>query len=215
MAANGGGQIAGKLSEKAQLLLIQRSRIVKKASEKILALETMLQSISHLEHALIYCEDEDQLNQVSTVLNKLSIRYHRFTGRESTKPNDQYQGASERESLIRSLADGSVQALVAIKCLDEGVDVPSARTAFILASSGSPREFIQRRGRVLRRTPGKEIATIVDFLVVPSDEYVVYDPSERKIFVTECRRLRELCSSALNRLNVEVQLTKLLEIYGV
>ena len=57
--------------------------------------------------------------------------------------------------------------LVAIKCLDEGVNVPAIKTAFILASSTNPKEYIQRRGRVLRKYPGKEYAEIYDFITLP------------------------------------------------
>ena len=59
--------------------------------------------------------------------------------------------------------------LVAIKCLDEGVDLPAVDRALILASSSNPREFIQRRGRVLRRSPGKYSAVIHDALVIPNE----------------------------------------------
>ena len=73
----------------------------------------------------------------------------------------------EREELRDAFISGDLQGLVAIRCLDEGVDIPKIKTAFILASSANPRQFIQRRGRVLRPFPGKTAAEIYDFLVVP------------------------------------------------
>ena len=91
----------------------------------------------------------------------LGLRCHEFVHTVSL---------SKREKLLAQFGAGDIQVLVAIKCLDEGVDVPSTKTAFILASSTNPREFVQRRGRILRRAPGKDRAVIYDFLVVPPPE---------------------------------------------
>jgi superfamily II DNA or RNA helicase len=82
------------------------------------------------------------------------------------------ESKNDRLRIKKSFADKDIQALVAIKCLDEGVNIPSIKTAFILASSTNPREYVQRRGRVLRKFDGKKISTIYDFitLVSPLDE---------------------------------------------
>ena len=77
---------------------------------------------------------------------------------------------TRRHNLRKRFAEGSIQGLIAIRCLDEGVDIPETRRAFILASSTNPRQFIQRRGRILRRAPGKSMADIYDFIVEPSTE---------------------------------------------
>ncbi|MEM5687276.1 helicase-related protein [Bacillus cereus] len=69
--------------------------------------------------------------------------------------------------MLEAFADGTIQVLVAIKCLDEGVDVPSTRSAYFLASTSNPREFVQRRGRILRTAKGKTLAEIHDFIVFP------------------------------------------------
>ena len=87
------------------------------------------------------------------------MRVGRFTSQES---------AQERSQIRTAFAEGEMlQALVAIKCLDEGVNIPSIKTAFILASSTNPKEYIQRRGRVLRKFPGKDFAVIYDFITLP------------------------------------------------
>lgn len=83
------------------------------------------------------------------------MRTAQFTSKESM---------DERALRIEEFKSHDIQALVAIKCLDEGVNIPSIRTAFILASTTNPKEYIQRRGRVLRRYPGKESAVIYDLL---------------------------------------------------
>ena len=87
-----------------------------------------------------------------------------------------------------------------MKCLDEGVDIPPARTAIIMASSGNPREYIQRIGRVVRRYLNKKEAVIYDFLVVPqrktlSDEERLV---ENKIFEKEYERFIKIAQTAIN-----------------
>jgi superfamily II DNA or RNA helicase len=87
------------------------------------------------------------------------MRVSKFTSEEN---------AAEREIIKEDFADGTMlQALVAIRCLDEGVNIPGIKTAFILASSTNPKEYIQRRGRVLRKAPNKLFAKIYDFITLP------------------------------------------------
>lgn len=82
------------------------------------------------------------------------------------------EDSEEREALKTAFKNEEIQALVAIKCLDEGMNIPAIKTAFILASSTNPKEYIQRRGRVLRKFPGKQYAEIYDFITIsrPLDE---------------------------------------------
>jgi len=91
---------------------------------------------------------------------------------------------------------------VASRCLDEGIDVPDARMAFILASSTNPRQFIQRRGRLLRKAPGKTRAHIWDFIIRPPDLGGQTDDDtfnvERRLFQRELRRIIEFCRTAEN-----------------
>ena len=91
-----------------------------------------------------------------------------------------------------------------MKCLDEGVDVPSTKTAYILASSSNPREFIQRRGRILRKAPGKEHSIIHDLITVPPDAFdsnvdSAFFDSERSIIRRELQRFNEFAGLALNK----------------
>ena len=94
-----------------------------------------------------------------------------------------------------------MQALVAMHCLDEGVDVPDTRVAYILASSSNPRQFIQRRGRVLRKAPGKDFATIYELITIPPPVIELDELSlaaERSILRRELSRFAEFADSALN-----------------
>lgn len=160
------------LTERAKQLLIKRSRVVAGAKGKLPELQRQIAPHIDDKHILVYCgattvRDEDdadfskrQIDLVADLLgNTLNMRVGRFTSQES---------AQERAQIREAFAEGNaLQVLVAIKCLDEGVNIPSIKTAFILANSTNPKEYIQRRGRVLRKFPGKEFAVIYDFITLP------------------------------------------------
>ena len=167
---------AGKtvLSEYAKQLLIKRARVIAGTREKLPELKKIIEPYKDDKHLLIYCGattikevDADEMDfgarQIDLVTNMLGndmgMRVGRFTSQESSQ---------ERAQIRAAFAEGNMlQALVAIKCLDEGVNIPSIKTAFILASSTNPKEYIQRRGRVLRKFPGKDYAVIFDFITLP------------------------------------------------
>lgn len=196
------------------MLLIQRSRILKNACNKLKSLKNNLSKYNtegYLDHCIIYCSDgrdEEENRSVESVilaLNDLNIRCHEFTA------NEDY---SERTEILNGFDTGEYKVLVAIRCLDEGVDVPSTRNAFIMASTGNPKEYIQRRGRVLRRSPGKEYANIFDFVIVPNEPYK--DPvSEVQILENESRRFVEFAKYSLNKDENIVLLNKLMSKYGL
>lgn len=183
--ADKGGAI--KLSEYAKMLLIKRARIVAGAAEKIGTLRRLMEDYKNDNQILIYCgattmhdvdyqegkppiEEARQIDIVAGMLgNDLAMRVTKFTSEEN---------AEERERIKADFAEGThLQALVAIRCLDEGVNIPSIRTAFIMASSTNPKEYVQRRGRVLRKFHGKRHAVIFDFITLPValDEVRNYD----------------------------------------
>ena len=165
------------LNEYAKMLLIKRARIVAGATEKIGTLRHLMEDYRDDNQILVYCgattmhdvdyqegkppiDEARQIDIVAGMLgNDLGMRVTKFTSEES---------AEERERIKADFAEGThLQALVAIRCLDEGVNIPSIRTAFILASSTNPKEYVQRRGRVLRKFPGKRHAVIFDFVTLP------------------------------------------------
>jgi superfamily II DNA or RNA helicase len=99
---------------------------------------------------------------------------------------------TERKVLLRRFGSGDdLRTLIAMRCLDEGVDVPDARIGYLLASSSNPRQFIQRRGRLLRRAPGKERAEILDYLAVPRASTPINFTVERALLVRELERANE------------------------
>jgi len=217
------------LSEKGKMLTLARARIVAGARGKIDALEKSIFPYKNENFILVYCgatkvvdsddsnentevDDERQIEVVKKLLgNKLRMVVHQFTSKESRK---------ERDEIKRQFANGQgYQALVAIKCLDEGVDIPSIKTAFILASTTNPREYIQRRGRLLRQAEGKDFAEIYDFVTLPrkigavtslTDEETLGD---RRLVYNELVRAKEFARLALNASTASKELSEIEEAY--
>jgi len=198
-----------------ELLLFQRSRIIKNAKNKITEFEKIIDSIDLISHCLVYCspsEKDDELNQmhlVKQILDKRNIVNHQFT---------QIENDNEREMLLKKFDEGKYHVLIAIKCLDEGVDIPSTKTAIILANTTNPRESIQRRGRVIRRFPGKEKAVLHDFLVVPTLSGEISPENlalEQKILRNELERVTEFAESSINKLETLNKLIPVLKKYNL
>lgn len=188
-----------------QRLQEERASVLKKAQDKFAALRRVVNEISDLNSCLIYCSDRDQMNNVTAIVNQRGVTYRTFTGDEGTTPREEFNGLSERDWILRSFEVNEIQVLIAIKCLDEGVDIPSARIGIILASTTNPREFIQRRGRLLRRAKGKKSAEIYDMIVAPT--FDLEDKSDftyysRKIMEKELMRAKEFSLDALNSVSV-------------
>ena len=199
------------------LLCIKRQKIIIDALNKFTSLNKILDELGNIRHCLIY-SSPNQIAQVQNILNKKGIIQHKFTLNESTKPEEKYGGISEREFLLKKFADGTYHALVAMKCLDEGVDIQPAKIAIILASSSNPRQYIQRRGRILRNFPGKDKAIIYDIIVIPPFSENIDKESwelERKIIKKELKRYKEFAYLALNRMDCLNYIESLEEKYKI
>lgn len=219
------------LSEKGKRLALQRSRLVAGASGKIQALEKYIMPYIEDKHTLVYCGattvfdgnqenmqiDNDEIRQIDLVTdllgNKLHMKVSQFTSKENVE---------ERNILKREFADGSnLQALIAIKCLDEGVNIPKIKTAFILASTNNPKEYIQRRGRVLRLAEGKDYAEIYDFITLPRklDEVTGITEEQMKRELTlvknELCRAEEFARIALNSVTASAILDDIRTAYDL
>jgi superfamily II DNA or RNA helicase len=151
------GEDSGSLHDRLEWLYIKRALIVKHAGAKVpLAVEVLSSEFERAHRWIVYCDDLDQLTAVSGALLKKGIQILQY--------HSKMEG--DREETLRWI-DRRGGIVIAIRCLDEGVDIPSVTHALILASSKNPREFVQRRGRVLRTAPGKALAYIHDAIVVP------------------------------------------------
>jgi superfamily II DNA or RNA helicase len=170
-----------------KMLLIRRARIVKSAQQKIAAAAAVVSSAyKHGQHWIVYCDDQVQLNLVRDAL--------RTRGCDDVLEYHSAMSGNPRRTLDLFESNGGI--VVSIRCLDEGVDIPAVSHALILASSKNPREFIQRRGRVLRKSSGKSISHIYDVLVTP-----LFDPNEPpnySILEGELGRAIQFGSRALN-----------------
>ena len=202
-----------------EFLLFKRADIEKEAENKYSELERILDELQkeceeqgkRLKDTIIFVSD-GQLARVLQILKKKHITAHKFTQAEGTAPSPKYGGVSEREFLIQQFTKGKYQVLVAIKCLDEGIDIPSAKTGIIMASSTNPREYVQRIGRIIRQAPGKSSASLYDMILHPDlsgfrDEALA--SFEERVFRKEMVRVQDLCLNALNNAKV------LREIYSV
>ena len=194
------------------ILLFERSKIVKNAVSKYEAIVEILKEIrSEIHGTLVYCSPQ-QIDIVMKLMREKRLIARRFTMAEGVTPSEEYDGFSEREYILRKFSEGKYEVLVAMKCLDEGIDIPSAKATILMASSGNPREFIQRIGRVIRRYPGKREAKIYDIIVVPTEENCPEEllKLEKKIFTKELERYEEIAKNALNEAEVlnEIDLVK-------
>ena len=173
--------------------LIKRQNIINNAEEKYDALVDILRERPDIDKLLVFCSSQ-QIDRVQEILNEEGVSpQHKFTQNQSARKKKK-EDLSEREYLLKKFEDGSYKALVAIKCLDEGVDVPSAENAIIMSSTSNPREHVQRRGRILRNSPGKEKAIIYDILVFPEEKTEV----GKKIRDKEINRYVDFATDAEN-----------------
>lgn len=214
-----------KLNEYGKFLAIQRARIIAGAKNKLNVLKEKILPYKDDKYILVYCgattilkensdssetseQDIRQIDEVIRILgNEFDMSVSPFTSNESVE---------EREKIKESFKNGEyLQALVAIKCLDEGVNIPNIKTAFILASTTNPKEYIQRRGRVLRLAKGKVFAEIYDFITLPRElETVPYiDPylieKEKGLVKRELARIKEFGRLALNKFESDLLINKL------
>ena len=192
-------QVNGKdkeAEERRQRLLIQRSAILKKAENKLDTFASIIDEIrkkQNIRNTIVFCADGEQVSEVLNILKQRGIFASSLTEKQGSAESPQFNGMSERNFIIQQFKDELIEVLVAIKCMDEGIDIPSADTAIIISSTTNPREYIQRIGRVIRNHPGKQYANIYDIAVKSTDENI--NASIRK---NEDRRLTYIVSLASN-----------------
>ena len=177
-------------------LLRDRRAILETAENKIDALEAVLicEDFRSLRHTLIYASDKapQQLDAVNALLNAHGILFHQLTYEETANRD-------KTKQIIRSFQEGTLHVLTAKRVLDEGVNIPEIEKAFILASTTVERQWVQRRGRLLRtcRETGKTHSEIHDFIALPPDQNNS-DSEARTLIRSELSRVREFASLARN-----------------
>ncbi len=200
--------------ERLKRLLLRRAQVISAAENKLpLLRKQLLRQIVECKEAgvelrdvLIYCAPGTHREVLSTV-SALGIRCHEFVHTVSMK---------KREAVLQQFVEGDIQALIAIHCLDEGVDIPSTRTAYFLSSTTNPREFIQRRGRILRKFEGKVCADVYDFVVVPDIHYAhLRRDSDIGLLRREMPRFAEFAASAENEFEARAVIREIVNAFQV
>lgn len=187
----------GKPDEYLAKLMRDRRALLETASGKVSMLRSLLdaEDVKSLRHALVYTSDKgpEQLDHVNRLLRDKNMLFHQLTA-EETANRDQ------TKRIIRSFQDGEIQVLTAKRVLDEGVNIPQICKAFILASTTVERQWVQRRGRLLRtcNAIGKTHSVIHDLLALPPGMEEGLDPDARALVRSELRRAQEFARLARN-----------------
>lgn len=184
-----------------------RARILATSSGKLPALISYLKKHPELSliHSLIYVgegsapgDSTPYITKVTNCLHEYGCKVSKFTSQET---------ASERSRIMNSFKEQRIDSLVAMKVLDEGIDVPVCQSAFILASTRNPRQYVQRRGRVLRKAAGKHEALIVDFVVLPLPGVV--NNFSQNLRRAELERVEDFKLTAINSKEIDKRIIEL------
>lgn len=220
-----------KLNRHGEILAMERARIVAGASNKLDALREKIQPYKRDNNILVYCgatnvideksdyssTDEADIRQIEAVTRILGNECHmevaKFTSQENMETRTIIKEQFQRGDRL--------QAIVAIKCLDEGVNIPGIRTAFILASTTNPKEYIQRRGRVLRKADNKPFAEIYDFVTLPREldsvSALTAEQAQRDLSLVrnELARIREFGRLSMNSMEANSLIWDIKEAYHI
>ena len=202
----------GKYKPEAEKLLLKRKRIIHKAENKKVAISNLLEDLKHkrkLDYTFVFVpegyepdyserdsydidrEDIHIIDEYAQMFKNQRYSYHKYIS-----------GLDDAPGILKSFAEGDIQILLSMKCLDEGVDIPRAEHAIFCSSTGNPRQFVQRRGRVLRKSKGKDKAKIWDLIITPPN--VINDSIgiERNMFISEVKRIVNFAALADNQIDI-------------
>jgi superfamily II DNA or RNA helicase len=208
--------------------LLERKRIIHKATNKLGSFKAILRSEfdkrKNLKYTLIYVPegieanfDETDFSVETEDENRLINEYTKAVSQtdDSVMVKQFTSNSTNREELLKSFEESEIHVLTSMKCLDEGVDVPRSELAIFCASTGNPRQFIQRRGRVLRLHKDKIHATIHDLVVVPeiSDENTF--EMEKGLVKKELERVVDFANLAMNKTDTYETMKNILDYYNL
>ena len=184
-------------------LRMKRALILKNAQQKHEVLEQLIDKMGSqsIMDTLLFVSDK-QIGRCMESLAENHISRAKITEEESASKVVNYEGETERQKFISDFTAHRIQMLLAIKCLDEGIDIPNARIALLMSNGTNPREYIQRIGRVIRQAKDKPTSHIYDFVVVAPDR------NDTSILLHEARRAQQI---ARNSINYDVVEKKFLE----
>lgn len=213
--------------ERLKMLLLKRKRIIHKAANKLTIfrqiVEQRMAEKGNLKYTLVYVPEgnkpdnfeADIFDKSDTVTSDPESVHLIDDFTRIVRDMDSHiivrqftSESKDRDAMLKDFAEGNIDVLTSMKCLDEGVDVPRSELAIFCASTGNPRQFIQRRGRVLRTHKDKRFAIIHDLVVIPDN---VFDEEcytlEKNLVQSELKRVRDfaLLSENLNDTDNELQ----------
>lgn len=217
-------------------LLLARKRIIHKAANKLDTFKKIIEERynknGNLRYSLIYVPEgnkpdyfpeSDLFDKTEYVADDAVSDHLIDIYTEAVMRIDKYitvrkfiSGQKDRDEILAEFAKGKLQVLTSMKCLDEGVDVPRSEMAIFCASTGNPRQFIQRRGRVLRKHPDKYMAEIHDLVVAPevsanSSSYKM----EQSLLKGELMRVKNFSMLSENPSFSQMELKSVMEHYGL
>ena len=219
--------------ERLKMLLLKRKRIIHKAANKLSAFRQIvrrrMEEKGSLKYTLVYVPEgnkpdnfeADIFDQSDTIAFDPETEHLIDDFTRIVRDMDSHiivrqftSESTDRDAMLKGFADGSIDVLTSMKCLDEGVDVPRSELAIFCASTGNPRQFIQRRGRVLRTHKDKRFATIHDLIVIPDN---VFDEEcyalEKSLVESELKRVRDFALLSENLNDTDDELKEVLDRY--
>ena len=224
------------IDEILKMKLLERKRIIHKAFNKLEVFKSIIEKRfeekGNLKYSLIYVpegnkpdyvgnqddfdknEDIDDDNDAEHLIN---IYTHAVTEVDDHVTVRKFvSGQKDREEILADFAEGKLQVLTSMKCLDEGVDVPRSELAIFCSSTGNPRQFIQRRGRVLRTHPDKKMAELHDLIVLPEvNPYSESYRMEQSLVRGELQRVKNFANLSENPSYSEIELRDVLDHYAL
>lgn len=202
----------GKYRPEAEKLLLKRKRIIHKAENKKVAISNLIEELNQkrkLDYTFVFVPEgyePDYSEQESYAIDSDDIHiideYAQMFKENGYSYHKYISGLDDAPSILQSFAAGDIQILLSMKCLDEGVDIPRAEHAIFCSSTGNPRQFIQRRGRVLRKCKGKTKAKIWDLIVTPPNITNNTSSIERNLFIGEVKRIVNFAVLADNQIDI-------------
>lgn len=229
-------EIFEHIDEKLKMMLLARKRIVHKAARKLDIFRSIIQKRfeekGNLKYSLIYVPEGNKPDYVGGG-DDFDVSEDVGDDKDMEHLIDQYtqvvteiddhvtvrkfvSGQKDRDEILYDFAEGKLHVLTSMKCLDEGVDVPRSELAIFCASTGNPRQFIQRRGRVLRTHPDKKMAELHDLVVAPEvNPYSDCYRMEQSLLRGELARVTNFAQLSENPSYSEMELREVLDHYGL
>ncbi|MEM3265408.1 MAG: DEAD/DEAH box helicase family protein [Nitrososphaeria archaeon] len=194
-----------KYGDLTGIILAKRAKIIKKAESKVAIFRSIIKKLKEegkLKFLLVYCEDNRHIQEFKPILDEFGV--------ESRIVKDKMTDA-ERSNIIKDFEEGNVDCIIAMKIFDEGLDIPAARRGIFVSSTSNPKQFIQRRGRLLRKAHGKKEAEIYDIIIVPGQGELDDEMKkiENSIIEKEIKRALVFSSSAKNTYECNKALEKI------